>query len=66
MRKISSIWAPFRAPTAATLAAIELQDAKRQLLIAETGADYAASMVAYRKAQVLRLTNYIRQDAQAV
>jgi putative NIF3 family GTP cyclohydrolase 1 type 2 len=45
----------FRVPSAETLAAQELEEAKRQLLAAHTALDYAQSMVEYRTRQIERL-----------
>ena len=53
-------WMPFykkmfRTPSAETLAAQELEEAKRQLLAAQTGLEYAQAMVEYRTRQIERL-----------
>lgn len=46
---------PFLAPSADVLALIELEDARRQLLAAQTALEYAASMVDYNTKRVRRL-----------
>lgn len=51
---------PFRTPDANTMAAQELADAKRLLLVAQTNRAYAESMCGFYEAQVQRLTAYIR------
>ena len=47
-------------PSADTLALFELEEAKRKLLEAQTGREYADSMCKFREAQIKRLTNYIK------
>lgn len=42
------------------LALQELEEAERSLLIAQSGQEYAASMVAYHSARIVRLEQYIR------
>lgn len=51
----------FKTPDALTLAAKELEDAKRELLRAQSSREYAHSMVLYREAQIERLTAYIKR-----
>ena len=45
----------FRKPTAAELARAELEEARRKLLNAQTGLEYADAMVRYETARVRRL-----------
>lgn len=40
----------------------ELEDAKRNLLLAETAAEYATSQVSYRLAQIARLERYVGEQ----
>ena len=47
------------APSAEVIALKELEDAKRALLEAHTGRDFATSMVSYHEARIRRLTSYI-------
>jgi hypothetical protein len=47
-------------PSAETIALKELEDAKRQLLEAQTTREYADSMCKFREAQIKRLTAYIK------
>ena len=49
----------FRPMEASVLAVSELEDAKRKLLEAQTNLEYAQALVAFRQAQIKRLTNYI-------
>lgn len=49
----------FTVPEAKILAQRELEDAKRKLLDAQTGREYADSMCKYREAQIKRLTAYL-------
>lgn len=48
-------------PTPVELAAVELVDAERAKLVAETGRDYAESQVAYNTARIARLKKFINQ-----
>jgi hypothetical protein len=43
------------------LALRELEEAKRRLLEAQTGREYADSMCKYREAQIKRLTAYLHK-----
>ena len=52
----------FRTPSAETLAAQELEEAKRQLLSAQTALDYAKAMVEYRTRQIDRLKTMLVQE----
>lgn len=46
-------------PDAMHLAVLELADAKRELLRAQTGLDYAFAMCKYHEARIARLEAYI-------
>ena len=46
---------PFRSPSQQELIAHELDQARRGLLEAQTGRDYAAAMVGYHEARIERL-----------
>ena len=49
----------FRTPTADELAAKELDEAKRELLRALSGQDYANRIVQYHEDRIKRLTDYL-------
>ena len=49
----------FQRSTVEMLALQELEDAKRKLLEAQTGFEYAKHMVSYNKERVIRLTEYL-------
>jgi hypothetical protein len=51
----------FAKPTPHELAVRELVEAKRAKLEAETGRDWAASMVAYNEARITRLEASLRE-----
>ena len=51
----------FRKPSAEVLAQIELDEAKRQLLQAQSGAEYAKSLCSYHAQRIARLTAYLQQ-----
>lgn len=50
----------FRIPSAEELAFVELEEAKRKLLEAQTAREYADSLCKFREAQIKRLTAYIQ------
>ncbi len=55
-------WNParmFAPPSAETLARRELDEARRQLLAAQTDAEYAATMRQYHMARISRLEAYL-------
>lgn len=52
----------FRVPTADELAVKELEEAKRELLRALSGQDYAKRMVEYHQDRVKRLTTYVEKN----
>lgn len=49
-------------PTADALALTELEEAKRKLLSAQTGREYADAMCKFHENQIKRLTAYIYKD----
>ena len=51
---------PFRKPSAAMLARMELEEAQRQLLAAQSAAEYAQRMASYHEARIKRLKAYLR------
>lgn len=53
-------------PTPLQVAAAQLATAELELLKAETGVEYASSMVAFNKAQIKRLKSYIAAKAAEV
>ena len=58
---IDRIKRAFGAPTPEEQARAELVKAKRALLLALTGRDYATAMVGYEQARIQRLSAYINQ-----
>ena len=53
----------FRRPSAETLALRELEDAKRSLLEALSGMEYAKRMAEYHNDRIKRLTAYLKEAA---
>lgn len=49
----------YSVPSAELIALRELEEAKRKLLEAQTGREYADSMCKFREAQIKRLTAYL-------
>lgn len=54
--KIKAVFVP---PGAVVLAVRELEEARRQLLAAQTGREYADSMCRYHEARIARLSKYL-------
>ncbi len=61
MKTIQYIKKLFAAPSAEVIALKELEDAKRALLEAHTGREYAASMVTYHESRIRRLSQYLHE-----
>ncbi len=55
---------PFRKPSAELIAQRELEDAKRELLQAQAGQEYAAAMVQYHEARITRLRSMFTEANQ--
>lgn len=56
---INAMQSIFRTPSADELAVVELEEAKRQLLQAQTALDYSKRMVDYHSDRIKRLTAYV-------
>ena len=54
----------FRPASAQVLATRELDDARRQLLQAQSAEEYAHSMAAYHQARIERLERYLAGDVK--
>jgi hypothetical protein len=54
----------FDVPTAEMLALKELEDARRKLLDAQSGREYADSMCKYHESRIKRLTSYLHTSTQ--
>lgn len=52
-----------RPPSALRLAVAELENAKRERLVAETGAEYAKALAAYNAARIERLQRFIAAES---
>ena len=55
----------FKKPTALELAQIELEEAKRELLNAQSATEYAARMAAYHGDRIKRLSAYVTQKVES-
>ena len=55
----------YTTPSAEVLALRELEEAKRKLLEAQTGREYADSMCKYHEARIKRLTTYLHNATEA-
>lgn len=55
----------FAMPSADALALHELEEAKRKLLSAQTGREYADAMCKFHESQIKRLTAYIYKSEDA-
>ena len=54
---LKSLW---QTPSAEAIALRELEDAKRKLLDAQSGREYADSMCKYHEARIKRLNTYLK------
>jgi hypothetical protein len=61
---IKELIATFRKPSAEIIAQAELEEARRQLLAAQSAAEYANGIILYRKTQIARLQKYIQEVTQ--
>lgn len=69
MRKLlkklwEKMWQAFRAATPAEAIASELAEAEMALLQAETGVEYASSLVTYNKNRIKRLKAYVANSTE--
>ena len=55
----------YAVPSAEVIALKELEEAKRKLLEAQTGREYADSMCKYHEARIKRLTAYLHNATEA-
>lgn len=55
----------FQVPSADALAFWELEEAKRKLLSAQTGREYADAMCKFHESQIERLTAYVYKGEDA-
>lgn len=55
----------YSTPSAEVLALRELEEARRKLLEAQTGKEYAESMCKYHEARIKRLTTYLHNVTEA-
>ena len=53
----------FNRPNAEAIAKAELEDARRELLAAESSAEYARQIAVYNKARIERLTAFLSSAA---
>lgn len=63
--KLSDLCNIMRLPAPVQIAERELADAQRQLLSAQSGAEYARRMVEYHQDRIKRLTAYVQAARQA-
>jgi hypothetical protein len=54
----------YTVPSAEQIALRELEEAKRKLLSAQTGREYADSMCKFHEAQIKRLTTYLHKATE--
>ncbi len=59
-----SLTAMFRPASPEVLAARELDEARRQLLVAESAAEYANAMCVYHEARIERLQRYLKGEQE--
>ena len=64
MNLIDYIKNAYKTPSAEAIALRELEDAKRSLLEAQSGREYADSMCKYHEARIKRLTAYLHKATE--
>ena len=64
MNLIEYIRQLYTPPSAEAIALRELEEAKRKLLEAQSGREYADSMVKYHEARIKRLTTYLHKATE--
>ena len=64
MKLIHYIKNAYKTPSAEAIALRELEDAKRSLLEAQSGREYADSMCKYHEARIKRLTAYLHNATE--
>ena len=55
---------PFKKPTALEIAVADLEQAKRDYLVAMQHAEYYAAQASYNDGLISRLSNYLRENAE--
>ncbi len=63
MKALSNIFTP---PSAESLAQLELEEAKRELLVAQSATEYSNRMAAYPQDRLKRLTSYLKDSTVQV
>lgn len=61
---MKSLLSLLRKPSAETLAQVELEEAKRQLLVAQSDAEYRNAMVEYHRRRIARLQTILQGTGQ--
>lgn len=61
---MKSLLSLLRKPSAETLAQVELEEAKRQLLVAQSDAEYRNAMVEYHRRRIARLQTILQGTEQ--
>ena len=64
MKLIEYIKNVYKTPSAEAIALHELEEAKRKLLEAQSGREYADSMCKYHEARIKRLTTYLHKATE--
>jgi hypothetical protein len=64
MKIFESVRAWFTPPAALVLAARELEEARRGLLSAQSGREYADGMCKYYESKIRRLTAYLKEAGE--
>ena len=64
MKLIEKLKTMYLTPSAEVIAVRELDEAKRSLLEAQSGREYADSMCKYHEARIKRLTTYLHKATE--
>ena len=60
---ITSIRQYFRTPSAVKMAHVELEEARRGFLTAQTARDYAAAITEYERMRIRRLEEFLAKES---
>lgn len=64
MKNLIAQFNPFKKPTALEIAVADLEQAKRDYLVAMQHAEYYAAQASYNDGLISRLSNYLRENAE--
>lgn len=64
MKHLLALFNPFKKPTALEIAVADLEQAKRDYLVAMQHSEYYAAQAQYNDGLISRLSNYLKESAE--